>query len=129
MKQQGGFSNMTALYEPIGEVKMSEVIEILIQPYMAGLDTLNAYRNLVGVAVLAWNATLLPPNAQEEADTALGNLSLTPEGKENVRAFMRELMARKMVLFPDLNRFIVGYEVTEVRDGWHLSIASTLASE
>src|SRR4051812_46828121 len=48
------------VYEPAGREKMSEVLEDFIEPYRDMADGENALRKLLTLALLAWNAALLP---------------------------------------------------------------------
>ena len=48
------------LYEPAGREKMSEVLEDFVEPYRDLADTDDAFRKLLNLGMLAWNAALMP---------------------------------------------------------------------
>jgi hypothetical protein len=52
-----------------------------------------------------------------------------PEDAEVMYRMIGEMMQRKQTLYPDVHRFIVSFEVEDVRDGWYISVASTLSPE
>src|SRR5260370_2153287 len=49
------------LHDPPGMVKMSKVLEDFAKPYMESNPTEEPLRKLLNVAIVAWNAALLPP--------------------------------------------------------------------
>lgn len=52
--------------QPSGETKMSEVLLEFIEPYSQYWKTKEELNKLLGVAVIAWNAALLPGNERKE---------------------------------------------------------------
>ncbi|MBC8462076.1 MAG: hypothetical protein H8D67_29255 [Deltaproteobacteria bacterium] len=66
LKQRGLLKEKEILYQPSGEVKMSEVIMDFIEPYREYANTYEAHRKLITLALLAWNAALLPLSYAEE---------------------------------------------------------------
>jgi hypothetical protein len=129
VKREGLFSDSQIVYEPAGEIKMSEALITIMEPYLDDAESLNAYRNLASVATLAWNNTLMPAEAQIKPSELIDKLSMPAEDHDLIEELLTTLMERKKALFPDVQRFIVSHEVTGVgRGDWHLSVASTLLS-
>ena len=127
VKREGLFTDSQILYEPAGEIKMSEALITVMQPYLDDAETLNAYRNLASIATLAWNNTLLPAEAQIKPSELIHKLNLPAEDQTLIGELLTTMMKRKKALFPDVQRFIVSHEVTGLgRGDWHLSVASTL---
>lgn len=105
-------------------VKMSEVLEAFIAPYMEFAETEESFKKLVMIAVIAWNATLLPRNAQTKAiDDVL--TSLPPETQADARSIVRDLMRRKRIHFGKIRRAIIDFEIIDTKEGFHLTVAST----
>jgi hypothetical protein len=127
VKREGLFADSQVLYEPAGEIKMSEALIALMEPYLDSIETLNAYRNLASMAAIAWNNSVLPPEAQMKPSELINKLDMPAEDLPLMEELLTSLLKRKKALFPDVQRMIVSYEVTGTgRGNWHLSVASTL---
>jgi len=105
-------------------VKMSEVLEAFIAPYMEFAETEESFKKLVTIAVIAWNAALLPRNAQTKAiDDVL--TALPPETQADARSIIGDLMRRKRKYFGKNRRAIIDFEIIDTKEGFHLTVAST----
>ncbi len=116
---------------PKGEVKMSEVLETLVEPYLEVSDDYQERLILFQIATIAWNLTLLPESEQQSAMKALlkqAAKDIDPLAEKEMKNFVNELMARKLELFSDNQRYIVDFELKDTGNNFHLSVASTLAS-
>ena len=113
------------VFQPSGEVKMSEVITSFIEPYLEIVHTYEEHNKLMALAVVAWNAALLPKDKQKEmVDEIIGSLSLSDT--EGLKQIIEAMIERKRRYFPDNTRFIAEYHLSESREGFHLSVASSL---
>ena len=111
---------------PPDGVKMSEVLERLVGPYTEYAETENAFRELVTMAVVAWNVTLFPEKDRQSAlDEALAALPL--EARADSRRIVEELMERKERHFSGYRRMILDFEVVDKDDSWRLLVASSVA--
>ena len=71
---------------------MSEVIMDFIEPYMESADTYEAQDRLISIAVLAWNASLLPEDrAQKVIDEAMVGQSLSDSTREMALGIIKVL--------------------------------------
>lgn len=114
-----------------GEVKMSDVIMTLADPYIEQChDDENAIRNVISAAVLAWNMSWMP---QEESITPkktwfgklLSAFFPAREGvNEDMKPLLAELIQRRRIMFPNLGSLIVKHRVKFTDDNINLSIAS-----
>ncbi len=105
-------------------VKMSEVLEKFVEPYLKFAETEESFRKLIMIAVVAWNASLLPKESQEEMiDSVLE--ALPPEVRAECKAIVKELMKRKSRYFAEFRRAVIGFEVRDTGKGFHLEVAST----
>ncbi len=119
--------NVEVRYEPSGVAKMSEVVIDFIEPYAEYAETYEAYQKLVMIAIVAWNTTLLPEKKQKAmVKKMIKSLSLPRSDARDTKGIIEELIERKNKHFAEHTRTIVDYQVTETRDGFHLSVASTL---
>jgi len=115
------------LFNPKGEISMSDAISQLIKPYRDDAPDYNSFNNLVTFACIAWNTSLLPEIQRTEAlDKMLEVIPGTREDRLNAFALLTELMERKRKLFPNVSRMIMEHKVTDQGNNFHIAIASTL---
>jgi hypothetical protein len=112
------------IIESADGVKMSEVLEAFIEPYMEFAETEESFQKLVTIAVVAWNTSLLPRNEQTKVVNDLLQ-SLPPETQADAKSIVKELMRRKRRYFSKIRRAIIDFEVADTKDGFHLMVAST----
>ena len=122
------FAGQEIVIQPESGEKMSEVLLAFIEPYQELAPTREAYEKLITVAMVAWNTALLPKDQRQRMlDEAIKPI-LTSSGTkaaQDFKAIMNDLIERKERLFPNNRRFIVSYELSETKDNYHLSVAST----
>lgn len=121
---------------PQGMEKMSDVLQSYAEPL---LDVANNYEQInkaIGMAAVFWNASL--EATEEEArekvqsfldmsETESRELSFKDDDFDEMFKFM---FYRKQQLFPNNQRMIVNYEVTDLGEGdIHLNIASTMSAD
>ncbi|OQA22742.1 MAG: hypothetical protein BWY63_00669 [Chloroflexi bacterium ADurb.Bin360] len=107
-----------------GGIKMSEVIEAFIEPYLDWANTEENLRKLVSIAGLAWNTALFPEEQRAELLDD-GFATFPPEARAGLRAFVEELIKRKDQHFSDIRRTVVDFEVRTTKEGFYLSVASS----
>jgi hypothetical protein len=109
---------------PNSKRKMSEILTDFIAPYASKATTEERYRKLVSVAVVAWNASLFPP---EERRLMLDSVidKTMPSGAEDMKMVIQGLIQRKERYFSDIQRVILSYDLTMTKEGSQLSVAST----
>lgn len=104
---------------------MSEVITEFVEPFAEFAQTYEDYNKLIGLAVVAWNAALLPEGKRQEMfDQLIGKLSLP--NAEDLQQLLATLIECKRNYFADNTRFIVSYDVSNTTDGFFVSVASTI---
>ena len=127
LQKEGLLSGKKLLTNPEGEVSMSEVIEEFMQPWRSMAQNLNEFKNLLGLVVLAWNASFLDAGKQEEMIAQLvQSQGILQEGQEVFGKTFRDMIARKQEHFVDNQRKIVEFDVKETGDEFYFSVASTL---
>jgi len=126
--QQSKMGNQFAgvLKNPKGEIKMSEVLENFVEPYLAEARGPEQQQMLFKMAVIAWNSAIMP---ETERQSALNNLlkmmKVKKSDRQEVEGLLDELVVRKLELFPDNHRYIVDFQLDDAGDQFHLSVAST----
>ena len=107
---------------------MSEVLMAFVEPYIESASTEENYRKLLMLAIVAWNTALLPKEDQQDiVDKAVEAIpAISWAMRVYMRAFMSELIERKKTHFSEYTRMIIDFELTDLGEGYHLSVASTL---
>jgi len=108
--------------------KMSEVLSEFIEPWIEAADTLQSYDKLIGTAIIAWNAALLPKDQRQKMLDDMARTIAATADKQTLKDFqviMADFIRRKERHFADHKRFIFSYEVKETKNGFHLAVAST----
>jgi hypothetical protein len=112
-----------------GGLKMSDLLKEFVEPYHHEAHDADAYRRLLSLGLLAWNAALQPEAEQQEmVDDVIGK-GMHGESEE-VQAFVREivnqLIARKLHHFAQYRRPILDFVLQETDDGLHLAVISAV---
>ena len=109
--RQTPFREREVVWNPSGEVKMSEVLIDFIEPYLEFADTLESYRKLVILGIMAWNASLLPKGEQQDmVDSIFHQFNQQmPRVTEELRLeeIVDTLIARKKAYFSEYTRAII----------------------
>jgi hypothetical protein len=108
---------------PSGNVRMSDLLTELVAPFHTEDIDEQAYRALLGLGAVAWNATLLPAEA---SDGLLRDALKSIPWLERAlfRRLLNDMMARKRELFGGCRRLILGWELTVTAQTWHVAVAS-----
>jgi hypothetical protein len=106
---------------------MSEVIIDFIEPYLEYADTYESHKKLITLALVAWNAALLPKDEQKAMlEEVVGSLKLSTSDTEGMINIIEEMIERMNTYFADYTRTILDYQLSYAEEGFHLSVASML---
>ena len=121
----GGRHERRPNFHPKEDLRLSERLLDLIAPYRANDLTRERYEELIESAATAWNLSLLP---ELERSEALGKAlrSAKIRDAESVVGLIMKLVRRKEALFPDDDRAIVAWEVSETGDQYGLTVMSAV---
>ena len=109
---------------PSDRVKISEVVNEFIKPYVSDVKDRQDYEKLLSLAMIAWNAALLP-QPQRELDSML--TQVPEQYAPDLRLTVTELIERKQKHFAADRREIMSFRVDDLPDGsWYLTVASSL---
>lgn len=104
---------------------MSEVLLDFAAPLLERCEPEIPAKNLMGVAIFAWNLSLIP---EEEhggfLDEMVGELSLDAEGVKVMKDVTKWLVDRKRKHFAEHKRYIVDYRLSELDDRRELQVVS-----
>ena len=111
-----------------GEIKISAAIIRMIEPYSPEDLELDRHRVLVTACAAAWNMAVLEQCADRDRPMVWSALEKVRNSGDRIgaTALLEELKKRKMLLFPDDRRFIVGSNLELLKSGdRYLTAAST----
>lgn len=129
LRKQGLLDDQEILYEPEGFEKTSAMVLELIEPYMERVSDREDLEALVTYAIVAWNASMLPDDELQTMIDKMIEKDPTREsaGKEAAN-LLGGLIERKRKSFPYNTRTISGYELVEAKDGYNLSVISSMGT-
>src|SRR3954465_15468565 len=108
--------NVEVIATPRGQRKMSEVLLEFLAPYSEYWRNEEQFKKLLAVALVAWNASLLP--GSERADFIQRMVAtVPPEVRQDMRSIVDEMIQRKEAYFADERRNIISYELTMTPSG------------
>jgi hypothetical protein len=128
LQSDPAFKNMEVVESPADEEKMSAVILRFVEPYTELVETKEAFERLIVMAMVAWNSTLLAGTARQELLDLFKETLPSDNDQEwqsDAEQILAQMMRRKERHFPDNQRFIIDYRVSESRDEYKLAIVST----
>lgn len=112
-----------------GNEKMSAVLLKFLKPYLNTVNSLRDYKSLITLGIIAWNASLLPPEKQKEA-VSIQLPKIVSKMPKNIKSDMmdiiKELMERKQKYFQGIRRLILEYTVEDKGENFDLSVVSSL---
>jgi hypothetical protein len=113
---------------PQGEVKMSDVLEEFVEPYLPAIKNHNQREKLFTMAVIAWNAAIMPDLERQSMldQTIKQGFAGNPLVQMDALNIIEEMIQRKQQFFADNERMIMDFQVQDMGKNFHLSIASTL---
>jgi hypothetical protein len=129
MRNQMGEKLGGVKVSPFGEVKMSEVLESFVAPYVEFTDNRSQRVRLLEMAVVAWNLALM---AKGDYQSLLEETiaQIMPDNDllalQDFREIIAEMVARKLEYFADYDRMIVNFELKDTGREYQLSVASLM---
>jgi hypothetical protein len=114
------------LIKPEGEISVSDAILKIIAPYRDAAQDYESFHKLVVLACIAWNAAILPAKQREGMLAHISKLMPNQQSREDFTKIVKELMKRKNKLYPNVNRMIIEFKVTERKNDFHIAVASTI---
>ncbi len=112
--------------------KLSDRLGDFLAPYSHLAADEVSYRNLLRIAIAAWNLALFPADrhpALLDEMVSPERLAVDEAARAEMRALLGELVARKGLLFAAERRYIVDFDLKSTPDGYELSVASTLPKD
>jgi hypothetical protein len=112
---------------PKGQKKMSEVLQDFVEPYTEFAESYEAQQRLFTTAIVAWNLALLTEQKRKETlDEFLkqGAMGKRKQEKQDAEEIITEMIERKLKVFAKYDCFITDFQLRDLGDSYHLSVAS-----
>ena len=109
---------------------MSEMVVEFAGDFISAGASLEERRNRLNVACTAWNIACAPPAKHEEllekylADYGAQNPGESEEDLSSARNDLKQLIESKLRVFPEIQKQIVGAQISAVPGGDHIEVAS-----
>lgn len=125
IKERKEFSDSKIIIEAPGLVKMSKVIVDFIEPFLEMAENNEAEEFIVMLSAMSWNANLLP---KKEQKSFIKNIEkeVGEQGAEMFKLMRKMIAAYKKEKYPNLNRYILDYQIRYTKDGMHLNVVSSI---
>ena len=110
-----------------GPNKLSQAITTPLSPYKDMGSTYQSYYALLAITCMAWNASLVEEPERGEIVKQVVSFfkdKTDAKGQLEFSLFSYELIARKLLLFPNDRRYVVKFDVTETKDDYHVFVLS-----
>lgn len=127
---------------PPGMEKLSDALLDLLAPFLSEEPDIVEMRNAIAIAALSWNLALFPAvrrsaelcrlleaydhTAPGDAQFWLADAGDASRLRDDFKAFVTRLVARKLELYPRDTRQIVDYQVRDVGDEIRIIVRSHL---
>ena len=119
-------SGMPVVDAPPEEGKISEMILEYAKPLTDVAANQTEEKNALHIALTLWNIALMPADMQTEHKAKMERITEPTDENEagSSREVIDTMIRRKKVLFPDIDRMIVDYEIVDTPTGFYLSVVS-----
>ena len=105
--------------------KISEVLMEFAEPWLDEARNDDQRKPVIGMAVLAWNLAAIPEPERWDG--------VSPEFAETLRepaeAILKEMIGRKLSVYPEENRSLLDYEVTGAGANMRVDVVYSLSPE
>ena len=132
LRELGLLKQGKIVYQPNVGKKLSAVLLDFVSPFQEKDMTDEAYRKLMALAVIAWNATILPEvEGKKLVETSVQSIvdSAGEEWRSGAEFAIAMLIEHKKRKYADDQRFIVEYRLAETENGYHLAVATLMKEE
>ena len=99
--------------------KVSEILMEFAQPWLDEARNDDQRKSVIGMAVLAWNAAMIPEPEQCEG-------YLLEKLEASGMAILKGMIARKLALYPEETRPILDYQITGTQDKLRVEVVFSL---
>lgn len=104
--------------------KLSQRLLAVVEPFASNAENFKSYASLVGLAIIAWNSSLVVEDMRPFIVGDFVNDMAQEEeiNRPELTSIINALLSRKLELFPDDYREIHDYHLEEHGDKVHLRV-------
>ncbi len=122
--QIGDFNDQDIKIREKTKNKTSEKVLQVAENLLKESSSLREYNIRITLTVLAWNFSLFHEDKAEKYIEEYFDEANIPDDEEQIiRLLIEKLIRKKLKLFPDVNAYIVDYEVEGTANQYRLSVA------
>ena len=127
--QQRMGDKCSILQGDLNGVKMSAVILNLADFLLEMAYTKERQKAAIAITCIAWNIAVAGmEKAQKLFDSYFETID-DPIHQQDTLDIIETIIERKQLLYPEINRFILDYEVVGTKNNMHLNVVSTVPDE
>jgi len=106
--------------------KMSDALLKYGEPLLDTIEPGNKteYEKAIMMSIMLWNCAIMRESPKGRKGTEKKLRPMMPDAES--KKVVKHMLDRKQEMFPDNKRMILNYELTEMSDGFHLAVASTI---
>ncbi len=126
MAKERSIPTSSVIVEPKGMDKMSEILIDFADPLLELADNEKA---MLTLAMAAWNIAIFPEKDREAKIDEFVTKCFPPDDPqalEKISAIVGMMVLRKLKLYPDNERILLGYEIIESEDKRMLNVMSRI---
>ena len=127
--QQRMGDKCSILQGDLNGVKMSAVILDLADFLLEMAHTKERQKAAITITCIAWNIAVAGMEKAQKLFDAYFETIDDPIHQQDTLDIIETIIERKQLLYPDINRFILDYEVAGTQNNLHLNVVSTVPDE
>lgn len=127
--QQRMGDKCSILQGDLNGVKMSAVILDLADFLLEIAHTKERQKVAITITCIAWNIAVAGMEQAQKLFDAYFETIDDPVHQQDTLDIIETIIERKQLLYPEINRFILDYEVVETKNNLHLNVVSTVPDE
>jgi len=127
--QQRMGDKCSILQGDLNGVKMSAVILDLADFLLEMAHTKERQKAAITITCIAWNIAVAGMEKAQKLFDAYFETIDDPIHQQDTLDIIETIIERKQLLYPEINRFILDYEVVGTKNNLHLNIVSTVPEE
>jgi hypothetical protein len=105
--------------------KLSGNVIDVAQPFLDNCPNFKLQKIMLSMAILAWNLAIVPEGLVEKSRDDMQEKLCRGDAQmiEDLDKVIESLIARKQLLYPEDNRIVINYHISETAGGYHLDVA------
>ncbi|MBF0290437.1 MAG: hypothetical protein HQM14_21705 [SAR324 cluster bacterium] len=114
------------------EIKISEAIWKLSDPLIRQYRETHRIQSIISITIIAWNFSLFHEDEHDRLQGLISNAyakAIHGDDTEVLVKCIDTLIKRKKTMYPNINEYIVEYDLSFTDEGAHLSVGTSSVDE